>query len=82
MVILVISHIAQARKQNGDHCDVIYDITIAGITVKIVVIISLIRIITNTRLGKNCVHLRKNNNFKGGFRNPRWRPNGGFEGQI
>ena len=32
MVILVTSHIeinAQARKQNGDHCDVIYDIIIA-----------------------------------------------------
>ena len=59
MVILVISHIAQARKQNGDHCDVIYDIIIAGITVKIVVIISLIRIITNSRLGKKLCALQK-----------------------
>jgi len=69
--------------QNGGHGDVFYDIIKAKITAKKAEIISLIRIITNIRLReKNCVHLRKNNNFKGALRHPRWRPNGGFEGRI
>ena len=50
---------AQARKQNGGHCDVIYYIIIAWITVKKAAIISLIRIIINIRLGKKLCAFKK-----------------------